>query len=137
MNQPTTKILIVEDEPKVASFIQRGLEENGFECKIAADGLMGKRMFEAEDYTLIILDLNLPYMNGIDLCQEIRKNNQKIPIIMLTALGTTEDKLKGFDSGADDYLIKPFEFKELLARIRALLKRVSTIKSEGKCLAFP
>jgi DNA-binding response OmpR family regulator len=136
MNQPTTKILIVEDEPKVASFIQRGLEENGFECKIAADGLMGKRMFEAEDYTLIILDLNLPYMNGIDLCQEIRKNNQKIPIIMLTALGTTEDKLKGFDSGADDYLIKPFEFKELLARIRALLKRVSTIKSEGNVLHF-
>ena len=114
MNQPKTRILVVEDEPKVASFIQRGLEENGFECKIALDGLMGKRMFDAEEYSLLILDLNLPYKNGIDLCQEIRKNNQKIPIIILTALGTTEDKLKGFDSGADDYLVKPFEFRELV-----------------------
>lgn len=136
MNQPPAKLLIVEDEPKVASFIQRGLNENGFECKIAADGLMGKRMFRAEDYSLIILDLNLPYLNGIELCQEIREINQKIPIIMLTALGTTEDKLKGFDSGADDYLVKPFEFKELLARIRALLKRVSATKNEGNILYF-
>ena len=99
MNQPAVKILVIEDEPKVASFIQRGLEENGFESKIAFDGLMGKRMFDAEDYSLIILDLNLPYLNGIDLCQQIRKENQKIPIIMLTALGTTEDKLKGFRFG--------------------------------------
>lgn len=135
MNQPVAKILVIEDEPKVASFIQRGLEENGFESKIAFDGLMGKRMFEAEEYTLIILDLNLPYMNGIDLCQEIRKNNQKIPIIMLTALGTTEDKLKGFDSGADDYLVKPFEFRELLARIRSLLKRISNVKNEENILS--
>lgn len=136
MNQPPAKLLIVEDEPKVALFIQRGLNENGFECKIAADGLMGKRMFSAEEYSLIILDLNLPYLNGIELCQEIREINQKIPIIMLTALGTTEDKLKGFDSGADDYLVKPFEFKELLARIRALLKRVSANKNEGNTLQF-
>lgn len=136
MNQPSAKLLIVEDEPKVASFIQRGLNENGFECKIAADGLMGKRMFSAEEYSLIILDLNLPYLNGIELCQEIREINQKIPIIMLTALGTTEDKLKGFDSGADDYLVKPFEFRELLARIRALLKRVSATKNEENILQF-
>lgn len=136
MNQPPAKLLIVEDEPKVALFIQRGLNENGFECKIAADGLMGKRMFSAEEYSLIILDLNLPYLNGIELCQEIREINQKIPIIMLTALGTTEDKLKGFDSGADDYLVKPFEFKELLARIRALFKRVSANKNEGNTLQF-
>ena len=135
MNQPTAKILVIEDEPKVASFIQRGLEENGFECKIVFDGLMGKRMFEAEEYTLIILDLNLPYMNGIDLCMEIRKSNQKIPIIMLTALGTTEDKLKGFDSGADDYLVKPFEFRELLARIRSLLKRISNDGNEENILS--
>jgi len=135
MNQPTAKILVIEDEPKVASFIQRGLEENGFECKIAFDGLMGKRMFEAEEYTLIILDLNLPYMNGIDLCMEIRKSNQKIPIIMLTALGTTEDKLKGFNSGADDYLVKPFEFRELLARIRSLLKRISNDGNEENILS--
>lgn len=136
MNQPDNKILIVEDEPKVAAFIKLGLEENGFECKNAYDGLMGKKMLETGNFTLIILDLNLPYMNGIELCQEIRKIDQKIPIIMLTALGTTEDKLKGFDSGADDYLVKPFEFKELLARIRALLKRVSTTKSEENVLHF-
>lgn len=134
MNQPPAKILIIEDEPKVASFIQRGLEENEFECKIAADGLMGKRMFSAEEFSLIILDLNLPYLNGIDLCQEIRKNNQKIPIIMLTALGTTEDKIIGFDSGADDYLVKPFEFRELLARIKSLLKRISIIESKENIL---
>ena len=136
MNQQPYKILIVEDEPKVAAFIQRGLEENGFSCEIAIDGLMGKRIFDAGNFDLIILDLNLPYLNGIELCQEIREINQKIPIIMLTALGTTEDKLKGFDSGADDYLVKPFEFKELLARIRALLKRVSITKSEGNILQF-
>ena len=135
MNQPKTRILVVEDEPKVASFIQRGLEENGFECKIALDGLMGKRMFDAEEYSLLILDLNLPYKNGIDLCQEIRKNNQKIPIIILTALGTTEDKLKGFDSGADDYLVKPFEFRELVARIRSLLKRISIVENEENILS--
>ncbi len=136
MNQQQTKILIVEDEPKVASFIQRGLEENGFECKIAADGLMGKRMFAAEDFSLIILDLNLPYLDGIELCREIRKINQKIPIIMLTALGTTEDKIIGFDSGADDYLVKPFEFRELLARIKSLLKRISIIESEENILTI-
>ena len=136
MNQADNKILIIEDEPKVASFIKRGLEENGFDCENAYDGLMGRKMFEAGNFTLIILDLNLPYMNGIELCQEIRRIDQKIPIIMLTALGTTEDKLKGFDSGADDYLVKPFEFKELLARIRALLKRVSATKNERNILQF-
>lgn len=134
MNQRTAKILVIEDEPKVASFIRRGLEENGFECKLAFDGLMGKRMFEAEEYTLIILDLNLPYKNGIELCQEIRNSNQKIPIIILTAMGTTEDKLLGFDSGADDYLVKPFEFRELLARIRSLLKRISIAEIGGNIL---
>ncbi len=136
MNQADNKILIIEDEPKVAAFIKRGLEENGFDCENAYDGLMGRKMFEAGNFTLIILDLNLPYMNGIELCQEIRRIDQKIPIIMLTALGTTEDKLKGFDSGADDYLVKPFEFKELLARIRALMKRVSTTKNERNILQF-
>ncbi len=136
MNQPLFKILIVEDEPKVASFIQRGLEENGFECKIANDGLIGKRMFGAEEFSLIILDLNLPYLNGIELCREIRKIDLKIPIIMLTALGTTEDKIIGFDSGADDYLVKPFEFRELVARIKSLLKRISIIESEENILTI-
>ncbi len=136
MNQLNTKILVVEDEPKVASFVKRGLEENEFSCEIASDGLMGKRMFDSEDYDLIILDLNLPYKNGIELCKEIRNSDQKIPILMLTALGTTEDKLSGFDSGADDYLVKPFEFRELLARIRALLKRTSIAEIGGNILTL-
>jgi two-component system copper resistance phosphate regulon response regulator CusR len=129
MNQLKTNILIVEDEPKVASFVKRGLEENGFSCEIAYDGLMGKRMFDTGNYDLLILDINLPYINGIALCKEIRNNDQKIPVIMLTALGTTEDKLSGFDSGADDYLVKPFEFGELLARIRSLLKRIAVAET--------
>jgi len=135
MPQLNNKILVVEDEPKVASFIKLGLEENGFICEIALDGLMGKRMFGAAEYDLLILDINLPYKNGIALCKEIRSINQKIPVIMLTALGTTEDKLVGFDSGADDYLVKPFEFRELLARIRSLLKRVSIAQTGGNLLS--
>jgi DNA-binding response OmpR family regulator len=136
MNQQNTRILIVEDEPKVASFLKRGLEENGYSCEIAYDGLMGRRMFDNGVYDLIILDINLPFKNGIELCKEIRRNNQKVPVIMLTALGTTEDKLSGFDSGADDYLLKPFEFRELLARIRSLLKRISIAETGENIIAF-
>lgn len=136
MNQEITRILVVEDEPKVASFVKRGLEENGFACDIAFDGLMGKRMFDAGDYDLLILDINIPYKNGIELCKEIRMSNEIIPVIMLTALGTTEDKLLGFDSGADDYLVKPFEFRELLARIRSLLKRITIAEAGENRLVF-
>jgi DNA-binding response OmpR family regulator len=136
MNQSKVRILVVEDEPKVASFLKRGLEENGFSVEIAFDGSIGKRMFDAGDYDMLILDINLPYKNGIELCREIRSSNQKIPVLMLTALGTTEDKLLGFDSGADDYLVKPFEFRELLARIRSLLKRISVAETGGNILKF-
>ena len=136
MNQLNARILVVEDEPKVASFLKRGLDENGYACQIAYDGLMGRKMFDAGKYDLIILDINLPYKNGIELCKEIRHNNQKIPVIMLTALGTTEDKLIGFDSGADDYILKPFEFRELLARIRSLLKRISIAETGEDILSF-
>lgn len=136
MNQEQTRILVVEDEPKVASFVKRGLEENGFTCEIALDGLMGMRMFDAGEYDLLILDINIPYKNGIELCREIRAGNEKIPVIMLTALGTTEDKLSGFDSGADDYLVKPFEFRELLARIRSLLKRMTIAEAGENRLTF-
>lgn len=134
MSQENIRILVVEDEIKVASFVKLGLEENGYSCEIAYDGLMGKRMFDSGNYDLLILDLNLPYKNGFELCREIRNTNQKVPVIMLTALGTTEDKLSGFDSGADDYLVKPFEFRELLARIRSLLKRISIAENEGNSL---
>lgn len=117
------KILIVEDEPKVAGFLKKGLEESNFEAEIAYDGVTGKAMALSNDYDLIILDINLPLLNGFQLCKIIRDNDQNIPILMLTALGGLEEKVKGFDYGADDYLLKPFEFIELLARINALLKR--------------
>lgn len=117
------KLLIVEDEKKIATTLKKGLSENGYHVDVAFDGLIGKRLFDSNDYDLVILDINLPGMNGFDLCKTIRNSNQQIPIIMLTAMNTTEDKLEGFDTGTDDYMIKPFEFKELLVRIRALLKR--------------
>jgi len=128
------KILIIEDEPKVAGFIKKGLEEHFFEADIAYDGLIGKKMALGGDYNAIILDVNLPHLNGFDICKEIRSQNSKIPILMLTALGTTDDKLMGFDLGADDYLIKPFEFKELLARLRVLFKRSEGIFASGSIL---
>lgn len=121
----TDPILIVEDEPKVAGFIKKGLEEEGFQVDIAYDGLIGKSLFLTKSYSLIILDLNLPLLNGFQLCELIRLHNTQIPILMLTALSRIEEKVKGFDSGADDYLLKPFEFKELVLRIKALLKRTS------------
>ncbi len=117
------KLLIIEDEKKIATTLKKGLTENGYHVDLAFDGIIGKRLFDSNDYDLIILDINLPGMNGFELCKAIRNSNQQIPIIMLTAMNTTEDKIEGFDTGTDDYMIKPFEFKELLVRIRALLKR--------------
>jgi len=136
MDQLKSNILVVEDEPKVASFLERGLEENGFNVTIAQDGNQGRMKFDNGIFDAIVLDVNLPYKNGIELCNEIRETNQKIPVLMLTALGTTEDKLLGFEAGADDYLLKPFEFRELLARLRALLKRVAAVEKDGDVLKF-
>ena len=119
-----TKILIIEDEPKVADFIQRGLTENDYQAEVAYDGQIGKSMALSGRFQAIILDINLPHINGFELCKLIRQQNEKIPVLMLTALGMVEDKLTGFASGADDYLQKPFEFRELVARLKALLKRV-------------
>lgn len=119
----TVKILIIEDEPKVVAFLKKGLEEQGYDIAVAYDGQMGERLATKENYDLILLDVILPYENGIELCKKIREKNEQVPILMLTALGTTDDKINGFDAGADDYLVKPFEFKELLARIKALTKR--------------
>jgi DNA-binding response OmpR family regulator len=117
------KILLVEDEKKIAETLSKGLKELDYHTETAYDGKIGLRLFESGRFNLVITDINLPGMNGYDLCKAIRSRNQHIPIIMLTALSATDDKIEGFDSGADDYLVKPFEFKELLARIRALLKR--------------
>jgi two-component system, OmpR family, copper resistance phosphate regulon response regulator CusR len=117
------KILLVEDEPKVASFIKKGLEEQAYEVEQAYDGNFGLKMALQNEYDLIILDIILPHMSGLDVCRAVRKKNMQVPILMLTALGSTDDKITGLDAGADDYLTKPFEFKELLARLRALARR--------------
>lgn len=117
------QILVIEDEQRVAELIQKGLTELGFQVTLAYDGEMGKKLALSKVFDLILMDLILPKINGIDLCKEIRLNFPNIPIIMLTALGTTDDKVEGFDAGANDYLVKPFDFRELHARIRALIKR--------------
>jgi two-component system copper resistance phosphate regulon response regulator CusR len=123
---PQIRVLVVEDEPKVANAIQKGLEENGLVAEVAYDGLMGKKMALNRAYDLVILDINLPHLNGYELCGEIRKHNPKVPVIMLTALGAMEDKIHAFDTGADDYIVKPFDFRELLARVQVFLKRSSS-----------
>ncbi len=116
-------ILIVEDEPKVATFIKNCLEEHKYTAEIAFDGMLAERMIMQFDYDMLILDVIIPHINGIELCKKIKAVKPNLPVLMLTALGTTEDKIIGFDAGADDYLVKPFEFRELLARIKAISKR--------------
>ncbi len=119
------KILVVEDEQKVAEFIKKGLEENAYKVDTAQDGILAKHLAFANQYDLIILDIILPKLNGLDLAKELRNHKIGTPILMLTALNKTDDKIIGFDSGADDYLTKPFEFRELLARVKALTKRAA------------
>jgi len=116
-------ILLVEDEDKVASFIKKGLEENHYVVEVGKDGAAALRQGLNKEYNLIILDIMLPFVNGIEICRQIRLKNEQVPILMLTALGTVDDKVKGLKAGADDYLLKPFHFNELLARIEALLRR--------------
>lgn len=117
------KVLLIEDEKKIADSISKGLKELDYHVETAYDGKIGLRLFENGSFNIIIADINLPGINGYDLCKQIRSKNQHIPIIILTALSATDDKIEGFDAGADDYMVKPFEFKELIVRIRVLLKR--------------
>jgi DNA-binding response OmpR family regulator len=117
------RILIVEDEPKVATFIKKGLEEHNYAAEIAHDGLSAEKMATPNKYDLFILDIIVPGINGLELCKRFKKIYPDIPILMLTALGTTDDKINGFDAGANDYLVKPFEFRELLARVKVLIKK--------------
>lgn len=119
------KILIVEDEPKVAAFLQKGLTETGYETDVAFNGEAGRQKALQNDYNLVLLDLIIPFISGIELCKEIRKVKPRQPILMLTALGTIENKIAGFEAGADDYLVKPFEFRELLARIKVLTRNAN------------
>jgi len=117
------KILVVEDEPKLASFIKQGLEEQGHEIDLAIDGQQGLSLFMQSSYDIAILDVIIPFINGVELCRAIKNNKPNLPVLLLTALGTTENKVDGFGAGADDYLVKPFEFTELLLRIGALTRR--------------
>lgn len=117
------RILVVEDEKKVASFIKRGLEEESFSVDMAYDGEEGLYMAESNPYDLILMDLMLPKMDGLSVIKELRNKGNKTPVLCLTAKDTVEDIISGLDSGSDDYLTKPFAFAELVARVRALLRR--------------
>lgn len=128
------KILLVEDEPKVASFIKQGLEEQSYNVTLAYDGFFGHTLATENEYDVIVLDLMIPYMNGLEVCKKLREEGIKTPILMLTALGTTDDKVTGLESGADDYMVKPFEFKEFVARLRALSKRFTDSMQQPKLL---
>lgn len=122
-------ILLVEDEKKIADTLQAGLHEQNYNVVIAYNGLEGKQLYDEGKYDMVILDINLPFINGYELCKMIRQNDQRIPIMLLTALNFTENKIEGFELGADDYVAKPFEFRELSARVKALLRRVEVNES--------
>lgn len=125
------KILVIEDEVKVANHLKAGLEEQGYEVDISYDGEFGLRMLKQHYYDMLLVDVILPGKNGFEICREVRSINQQVKIIMLTALGTVDDKVDGFESGADDYLVKPFEFRELLARIKSIAKRDHSFNPEN------
>jgi len=130
------KILLIEDEPKTVQSLKQGLEENNYDVSIAYDGHMGKQLALAHTYQLIVSDIIIPGINGLDLCRELRSLGNQTPILMLTALSTTDDKLNGFEAGADDYLPKPFDFKEFLARVKALIKRSNQTILDAQVLKF-
>lgn len=126
------RVLVVEDNPKMSRSIQRGLSEHGFAVDVCHTGFEGEDLGAVEPYDVILLDLMLPDRDGIEVCRNLRRREVKAPIIMLTALSSTDEKVDGLNAGADDYITKPFEFEELLARIRAMLRRGSA--SESKVL---
>lgn len=128
------KILLIEDEINMANSLKLGLEEQDFIVDLALNGSEGLTKALSKDYNIIISDIILPEINGLEFCKLYRKHKPETPILLLTALGTTNDKLKGFDVGADDYLVKPFAFKELVARIKVMLKRSNQIISEYNLL---
>ena len=129
------RILVVEDEKKVAQFICQGLEEEHYTVDVALDGEQGETMALTGAHDLLILDVMLPRKSGIDITRSLREKGKAVPILMLTAKATTRDKVEGLDSGADDYLTKPFAFAELLARVRSLLRRGATEKTTTLALA--
>ncbi len=130
------RIGIAEDDLKIASLLKSALEENGYHAFTINDGKTALAYFLAENFDLLIIDVMLPELNGHQLCKQLREFNQQIPILMLTALGTVDDKVSGLESGADDYLVKPFHLKELLARINALLRRHQPSNQSQHLLCF-
>jgi len=120
------RILLVEDEQKIADTLKQGLSENGYVVDVAYDGNIGLKLFETYPFSIVVMDINLPGINGYEFCKIIRQTNTQMPVIMLTALSSLNNKIEGYDAGADDYIIKPFEFRELLMKIRVLLKRTSS-----------
>nr|WP_293842052.1 response regulator transcription factor [uncultured Arsenicibacter sp.] len=134
IQEPTRQLLVVEDEPKVATFIKKGLQTQAYLVDVALTGADGKALFDSKPYDLVIMDVNLPDMSGLELTEYIRTQNKQIPVLMLTALDTTADKLLGFDAGADDYLAKPFDFLELIARIKSLLRRSGPREEQSNVL---
>jgi len=130
------KVLIIEDEVQVSTFIKQGLEEQFIKVEVAYDGDTGQRMALNRDYDVVLLDIVIPGINGFELCKIIKKEKPAVPILLLTTLGTTADKLTGFDAGADDYLLKPFNFDELTARLKALARRPTMTGTYGNLLRF-
>ncbi|OGX85095.1 winged helix-turn-helix domain-containing protein [Hymenobacter glacialis] len=128
-------ILLVEDDPRLSALIRRGLEEEQMTVTVAYDGRYGQQLALSQAYDLIILDVILPYQSGLEVLAALRAQDAQVPVLLLTALGTTTDKLLGFGGGADDYLVKPFDFAELVARVRALTRRGSP-QAKGTRLAF-
>ena len=131
------RVLLVEDEKKMASFIERGLKEEGYAVDICEDGETGWEYASTNEYDCIQLDIMLPKLNGLDLCAKIRSQGIRTPVLVLTARDSVEDKIKGLDQGADDYLTKPFAFDELLARLRALLRRPRDFEEKTHLTAGP
>lgn len=130
------KILLIEDEVKAVKSLQRGLKENNFEVDFAYDGTTGRHLAEQGGYDLIISDVVMPQLNGFDLVRQLRASGVDTPVILLTALGTTDDKVEGLEAGGDDYMVKPFEFKELLARIKVLVRRRKGMDLPNATLIF-
>jgi two-component system copper resistance phosphate regulon response regulator CusR len=124
------RILVVEDDKKVASFLEQGLREDGYSVDVAWDGTEGSLLAHVHDYDLLILDVMLPGKTGFDIVQELRRENKPVPVLLLTARDAAEDIIRGLDAGADDYLPKPFSFEVLLARVRALIRRGGSQRSE-------
>ena len=129
-------LLVIEDEQKTANTLKKGLEESGYHVDVAYDGISGLSLTQKNSYQLIISDIIMPKLNGITLCQQIRTDKPGIPILLLTALDTKDDVVHGLNSGADDYLTKPFDFRELLARIKILTRRADTSLAYALTLSF-